>query len=36
MISAFNYLDILTHIKVQKYLIAQKSISILISITNNP
>lgn len=36
MISAFDYLDILSRIRIEKYLIARKSINILINITNNP
>lgn len=36
MISSFDYMDIFTRIKIEKYLISYKPISILINITNNP
>jgi hypothetical protein len=35
MVSAFDYLDVLTRVRIEKYLIAQR-IPILISINNNP
>lgn len=36
MISSFDYMDIFTRIKIEKYLINYKPISILINVTNNP
>jgi hypothetical protein len=35
MVSAFDYMDVLTRIKIERYLIRQP-ISIIVSITNNP